>query len=227
MTANIATDNGAAVNEPAAITQAAVSNNGAGNQSGPVLADPFANLASLRLSQDFSGGLGLVKPLLTVPVRKPSKEVFVRVHPDESYRLQSYVIELKEEGETYLVDRSLWPELATESTFGARVLLTAMSRPGNIVFLWPIRLPAPDGKLDEWNRSALELAITLATKSWVRVVSNRALGAYDVHVAPASASWGEPQWPTEKFEDLLRRAFKERFIRSLDHPVLKRLRGEA
>ena len=211
--------NGATENEPVAVT---------GNNSGPVLSDdPFANLASLRLAQDFSGGLGLVKPLLRVPVRKPGKEVFVRVHPGKDYQFPTYVIELKEDSETYLVAPPLWPELAGESTFGSRLLLTAMSRPGNIVFLWPIRMAAADGRLDEWSRSALEIATTCATGSWVRVVSNRALGAYEAHIAPASASWGEPQWPVEKMEDLMRRAFKDRFIQSLDHPVLKRLRGEA
>jgi len=150
----------------------------------------------------------------------------VRTHPDQSYRLQTCVVELKEDGETYLVDRALWGDLVAENTFGPRVLITTVSRPGNVISVWSIRLPGADGKLDEWNRSALEIANDYAAKSWVRVVSNRALGAYEAHIAPSTDTWGEPQWPAEKFEDILRRAFKGRFINSLDHPVLKRLRGE-
>jgi hypothetical protein len=191
-----------------------------------VAGDPFADIAGLRLNQDFDSGLALAKPLLTVPVRKPSKEWFVRVHPDAAYRLQTAVIELKEDSELYLVNHSLWPELASENTFGPRALFTAYSRPGNVVFLWPVRLPGADGKLDEWNRSALQIATTLATEHWVRISSNRALGAYEARLAPASVSWGEPAWPKEPLNELLRRAFKDRFIESLDHPVLKRLRGE-
>ena len=118
--------------------------------------NPF-NPARLRLSQDFGATLGVKKAMLTVPVRKPSKEWFVRVHPDESYRLETAVLELKEERVTYLVDPVLWPELAAESTFSPRMLFTAINRQ-SILFLWPVRLPGPDGKLDEWSRSALEAA---------------------------------------------------------------------
>jgi hypothetical protein len=58
------------------------------------------------LSQDFAD-LGVKKALITVPVRKPDKAWFFRVHPDEDRRLQTYVIELKEERETYLVAKPL------------------------------------------------------------------------------------------------------------------------
>ena len=34
---------------------------------------------------------------------------------------------------------------------------TAINRQGN-VFLWPIRMPGPDGKILEWHRSAAEAA---------------------------------------------------------------------
>jgi len=35
-----------------------------------------------------------------------------------------------------------------------------------------------------------------------------------------------PEWPTTPFKDLLRTAFRDTFIDSLDHVVLKKLRGE-
>ncbi len=71
--------------------------------------------------------------------------------------------------------------------------------------------------------SALEAA-SRASGHWVRMASNMPLGAYDVY--ETAANWPAPQWPTESFSDLLRVAFKGRLIDSLDHPVLKRLRGE-
>ena len=183
--------------------------------------DPF-DPARLRLSQDFALGLGVKKALLTVPVRKPSKEWWFQTHPDEAYRVQTCVVDLKEDREVYLVDPSLWPELAGESTFGPRALFTAMTRQ-NVLFLWPIRLPGPDGKLDAWNASAVEAA-SRASGRWVRMASNMHLGAYDVY--ETQATWPAPQWPTESLSDLLRVAFKGRFIDTFDHPVLKRLRGE-
>jgi hypothetical protein len=187
----------------------------------PTSPDPF-DPASLRLSQDFSASLGVKKALLTVPVRKPDKSWFVRVHPDEAYRLQTAVIELKEDRETYLVARELWPHLATEATFSSRALFTAMNRQG-VLFLWPIRLPGPDGRVDEWSRTALEAA-QLAVQSWVRVSANTSLGAYEV--VQATGSLGEPIWTQTPFGELLRVAFKDRYIDNLNHPVLRRLRGE-
>jgi len=189
--------------------------------SPPAGPDPF-DPASLRLSQDYAASVGVKKALLAVPVRKPDKSWFVRVHPDEAYRLQTAVIELKEDRETYLVDRSLWPDLATETTFSPRALFTAMNRQG-VLFLWPIRLPGADGKIDEWSRTALEAA-ELAARGWIRVAANLSLGAYDV--MQATGQFSNPQWPQASFADLLRVAFKGRYITSLDHSVLRRLRGE-
>jgi hypothetical protein len=187
----------------------------------PTAPDLFADLDALRLSQDFGQSLGVKKALLTIPVKKPAKEWFIRTNP--ALRLETCVLELKEDRETYLVAPALWPELAAESTFGPRALYAAMNRQ-NVLFVWPIRLPGPDGKIDDWNRSALEAA-AMAETQWVRVASNMPLGAYDVYTA--SADWPEPDWPDTAFNEILRIAFKGRFIQSLDHPTLKRLRGEA
>src|SRR6266568_3638739 len=60
------------------------------------------DLARLRLGQDFADKVGVKKALLTVPVRKPDRQSFVRVHPDPSWRLDTAVITLKDERETYL-----------------------------------------------------------------------------------------------------------------------------
>jgi hypothetical protein len=183
--------------------------------------DPF-DPASLRLSQDFSVAVGVKKALLTVPVRKPDKSWFVRVHPDPTYRLQTAVIELKEDREIYLVAPALWPELAAEATFRPKLLATAINRQG-VVFLWDVNLPRTDGRADEWSRTALE-ALDMASTRWVRVVANMALGGYEVYFA--SGELGEPTWPELPFRDLLRVAFKDRYITDRSHPVWRRLRGE-
>lgn len=213
-------------------TQTAPLSNGDGIDSTPVLAatdqlakpvapDLFADISRLRLSQDFAASCGVKKALLTIPVRKPAKEWFIKTHP--TLRIETCVLELKEDKEIYLVSPDLWSELASESTFGPRALFAGMNRQ-NVLFVWPIRLPGPDGKLDEWNRSALEAA-ALAESRWVRVASNMALGAYDVF--EATADWPEPDWPDLPFNEILRVAFKGKVIETLDHPTLKRLRGEA
>ena len=178
------------------------------------------DLSALRLSQNFADTVGVKKALLTVPVRKPSRQEFVRVHPDPEYRLSTAVLELKDERETYLVDPSLWSEIPGELV--PKMLFATVNRQG-VVTLWPVRLPGEDGRLDTWNASALEAA-ALAERNWVRVAANMSLGAYDVF--QASGDLAEPEWPEKTFHDIVQVAFKGRYIDAADHPVLRRLQGE-
>jgi hypothetical protein len=185
-------------------------------------ADPF-DLKSLRLSQDFASAVGVKRLIKTVPVKKPSKEWFVRSHPDPAYRLQTAVLELKEDRETYLVSRDLWPELAEETTFSPRLLVASINRQG-VLFVWPIRLPRSDGKTDDWSRSALDAAEE-AKSRWVRITANMSLGAYDVTVATGQVA--DPAWPGISPQEIVNIAFRDKMISDWDHPVLRRLRGEA
>lgn len=176
--------------------------------------------SKLRLSQNFVETVGVKKALLTVPVRKPGRQDFIRVHPDRAFRLETAVLELKEERETYLVDRAIWCELSGEIV--PKVLFTTINRQG-VLILWPIRLPGEDGRHDEWNRSAMDAAHR-AQQRWIRVAANMSLGANEAYDAVSSLP--EPEWPDLDFQEILRLAFKDHFITSLDHPVILRLRGE-
>jgi len=182
--------------------------------------NPF-DPSRLRLSQNFAESVGVKKALLTVPVRKPGRQDFVRTHPGESYRLETAVLELKEDRETYLVEPELWHELPGEII--PKVLYTTMNRQG-VLSIWPIRLPQEDGRHDEWSRSALEAA-EMAQKRWIRVTANMSLGAYEVYEAVSKLP--DPEWPEIDFEEILRIAFRDRFITNLNHPVIRRLRGES
>jgi hypothetical protein len=189
----------------------------------PVLAaaENLFDPSRLRLGQDFLDRVGVKKAILTVPVRKPNRQEFVRVHPDESMRLETAVLELKEDRETYLVDPALWTELPGEIV--PKVLFTTVNRQG-VLSLWTIRLPGSDGRLDAWNQSALEAA-RMAMKTWVRVAANMSLGGYEVWEATGDIP--EPDWPELSFQEILSIAFKDKFIRDLNHPAVRRLRGEA
>jgi len=182
---------------------------------------PEISPENLVVSQDFDSMIAVKKKLITVPVRKPDRQSFVRVHPDDSYSLMTAVLELKDERETYLVDKPLWELIPQELSH--RVLLTTITRQG-VLSLWPIVLPGSDGRQLDWHKSALEAA-QLAKKNWVRLLANMSLKAYEVYVA--SDNIPEPEWPEESFADLLKIAFKDRWIYDYDHPVLKRLRGSA
>jgi len=92
-----------------------------------------------------------------------------------------------------------------------------------VVSLWPVRLPASDGRINEWHRSAQEAA-ERAMARWIRVVPNMSLGANEIFEAEGKIP--DPEWPEYTFQKLLQIGFRDRIINSLDHPVLKRLRGE-
>jgi hypothetical protein len=183
--------------------------------------DDLFNPERLRLSQNFTAEAGVKKILTSVPVRKPNRQAFVRVHPDPAYRLETAVLELEEENdETYLVEPRLFSHLQGEIV--PKILFTAIDRQGT-VFLWPIRLPDANGRPNAWNTSHLQAANMAMTK-WVRSASNMNLGAYEIFEAPGSLP--EPEWPELAFKDLLKIAFQDKFIRSLDHPVVQRLLGK-
>jgi hypothetical protein len=125
--------------------------------------DPF-DPAALRLDQSYADTVGVKKLLTTVPVRKPNRQDFVRVHPDPEYRLTpAATIEVKDEGEVYLVTPNIAPGLAGE--FSTVSLFTTISRQGTL-HLWPVKLPDPDGRYNEWHRSAAEAAERAMSK-WV------------------------------------------------------------
>lgn len=188
------------------------------NEETPKTEDTASYFEKLRLTQDFAVGLGVKKLLTTVPVRKPGPQDWIRVHPEHC--LHTPVLELKEEREVYLVDPSLRAELGVELKTVALSLAITRS---DTLFIWPAKLQGSDGRLDNWSMSALS-AVEEAKKHWIRLKANMGLGAYDVFVA--SGDLPEPNWPDMKFETvLLEIAFKDRLIRTMDHPVVHRLRG--
>src|SRR6516225_2756698 len=90
-------------------------------------ATPFDNLSELRLDQSYADTVGVKKLLTTVPVRKPNRQEFVRVHPDPTYRLTpAAIIELKEDRETYLLLPKMAQALPGE--FSTVTLLTTINR---------------------------------------------------------------------------------------------------
>jgi hypothetical protein len=190
------------------------------NGGGPA-ANPF-DPDALRLSQDFIGMAGVKKELTTVRVKKPSKQDWFRVHPDKAYRGSFGMIHLKEEGEYYLVAPAVAAALASEMVFVE--LFTVINRQG-VVSLWPIPLPPPDGKDNDWWISARDAASRGMTQ-WVRITPNKSLGANEIMTGPDSMA--APEWPNKTFAELLQIAFGQgQLVDRLDHPVVKRLRGLA
>jgi hypothetical protein len=180
--------------------------------------DPF-DPANLRLDQSFVDTAGVKKLLTTVPVRRPNKQDFIRVHADPAYRMPCALIELKEERETYLLTPAISRELPGE--FFIANIHTTINRQG-VVSLWPVKTPGSDGKQSDWIRSAAEAAAMAVTR-WIRLTPNMSLGAYEITVAESPIA--DPEWPKQSFRDLLKIGFGDRLVDRLDHPLIARLRG--
>ncbi len=178
------------------------------------------DLEKLKLPQNYASMAGAEKVTTRIPVRKPTRQEFVRINPDEDFQLTTGIVELKDDNEIYLVDPSMLDELTGE--WVPVRIVTAMSRQG-VLMLWPLKLPTDEGKINPWHGSALEGA-ELAEKFWVKVASNRALGAYDVFKAVGDLP--EPEWPNLTFAEMIGIAFKDHYIEDSNHVVVQRLRGQ-
>jgi hypothetical protein len=178
------------------------------------------SLESLRLPTNYTETAGVKKLLLTLKARKPMSQEFVRVHPDEAFRMNLLCVDYKPDSEIYILTQAVAPEYVGETVTYTIYLATTRS---GIPFLWPVRLPGADDKPNDWWRSAREAA-EHAMAQWVRVKANMEAGFYDVHAATGTIS--DPTWPEHTFLELLKISFRDRMIDRVDHPLIQKLRGK-
>jgi hypothetical protein len=88
----------------------------------------FDNLEAIRLSPDAAATAGTREVLRHVPVRKPNRTEFIRVHPDADMQIATGVFIDREEREVSFVVPELRAELAGE--LKPVLLVTAISRQG-------------------------------------------------------------------------------------------------
>ena len=160
------------------------------------------------------------KVLIHVPVGKPSKQKFVRVHQDESYHFECALLRIEDDERPYLISPDIAHAVAQDMK--QVILKLAIDRQGNI-FLWPVPPRQEDGNENTWNQSQREVA-ALAETFWVRLASNRAIGSYEPFKAQGEIP--EPTWPDHSFEDILEIAFgSSHVIKDREHPALLKLWG--
>ena len=153
------------------------------------------DFSRFRLSQNFGNFSGVKKKLTTVPVRKPSKTQWVRVHPEK--KMDTMLLKYGESGEDlYLVEPELQAEV--EQLAKAYRLILAIDRQGD-PFFWPVALPDESRPLN-WHLSALEAANN-AELEWTRIQSNMNIGAYEILAAEGDLE--DPEWPGLSMNELL------------------------
>lgn len=185
------------------------------------------NFENLRLATTFDQGVMVKQKISTIPVRRPRSNLdFFRIRPGDEWQFPTYLLDIQEGDEgKYLVVPELFAEASALGKLKRVTIFMGITYPGDIIFLSDIPLPNEDGSDNGWNRSR-RLAYKIAEKKWIKLRTNKDLGAYEI--IEAVSELPEPVWPDEpkSIVEALSIAFKDSLVDRIDHPVLKRLRGE-
>lgn len=159
--------------------------------------------------------------------RKPGDKEFVRVtkSPDEILPLD--ILEVDDKSKYIVTPTAMAAINMMHEAKGRmmiktkRVIVHLAVNMDGVGFLWPITVMESD---NTWVESAQNCA-NIAKDQWIRIVSNSPAKRYDYHPANKHAGTA-PKWPNETFIEMLNLAFKNKVIKSLDHPVIKELLDE-
>ena len=176
------------------------------------------DLSSLRLSSEVTEGIQSTRIVTSVSFASPGSKGFFR---SRGTALGPFAILTDPDSKDVFV----LPEKTIVEAMGQHRLayvFAAITRLNDPFFV--VRKVSQDGRENPWSTS-LEIAIQESRCKWVRATANMSAQRYDVFIAKGDLP--EPEWPEGKSnEDLLRMAVGDRIIRTSDHPVLKKLRGE-
>ena len=177
---------------------------------------------SLRISQDFAASGGAQTLFNRIPVRKPDRQEWFRVHPGEDMRLDMAVVELKEEREVFVLTPNVAQEIPDE-WFPVRmfVCVNRQQKP----FLWPCKLPTENSGL---GRDAAESALEAAVEGmarWVNMRWSSHIRAYETRVPAPGIQIPEPTWPAYSLPKLLEVGVGKNLVDSMEHPLILRLNG--
>jgi hypothetical protein len=201
-------------------TNIAPTNGQAALVANPPLTEPKLDLNEFRINQDFSLHVQARKTAVCVPVQRPDRQQWVFLHPDPAWRVHVALLEDKSNRRSYLVAPEIVPDVTEDLT--AKLLIAYVTRTGN-PGLWGVRLPDEGGRIDTFNESALAI-IASHTNQWIRILCDQADKSYSVLEA-GPVELPAPRWPEGGFQWMFDTAFKNRVIRSTEHPLLQALRG--
>ena len=168
------------------------------------------------LALDETSPLPAAKPSAKIAARKPGKAEWFRVSTDPQHRPATFLI-YQEQGsrQTYLLTKEIGAHPIMRQVSSRRIAYVASNRNGE-TFLSLVG--AGD---DEWSKSA-RVGHQQAQREWVRLVSDRTAGCYAV---VPSGNHEPAEFPDLPYNELLKEAFGETLIDSVQHPVVLDLMG--
>ncbi len=89
-------------------------------------------------------------------------------------------------------------------------------------FYFPLPVREPLKELDPWNKSALD-AVENNQNKWIRLRSSKKSNQYQLIVDENTLP---PDWSEEDANYFLNKAFKDKIVDSIKHPIIKELLGE-
>jgi len=183
----------------------------------PIRGDIFDDLAALARPIDEI--VPSEKVLTSLPVRKPKREEWVRVHPEIYAR--AYVYEARDEQSWFIVTPDVVEALIDVVRY---VQLSFAVNYGGTAFVWP--LPVPTERKSHRAHVTAFAGAEQAMREWTRISWRE--NEYEIY--RRSSARVEPFWPREvrSASEMLRLASKARgfeVIDSVDHPVVKKLQG--
>jgi hypothetical protein len=184
--------------------------------------DDTSILKRLRLAEAEAEDLDVEREPDPVCLRKPSSMEWIRVRPGNRWRISAYLLTPPKSRVTYLVmDDALIKQLKRKKQGRAAIIYTTMDRDGSL-FLWPVGMPNGVSGRNEWNVSAHKAA-TLATTTWVQLISNQGRGFYEIE---KTSRISEPTWPDRPtFGEMLHEVFGDLMIEGETHEVIQHLWG--
>ena len=181
------------------------------------------NLDRVKAKASQQSVIGVMTEYTVIPIRNPKPDEFFRVMPGEKYTTDVNILQMKTDNEWYLVDEDILPEIQLESQLKVMQLYVCVTQ-NSTPFVCLIPQPDSEGRLNSWHESGHK-SMEEAKNFWVRRQADKSNGGYLITKA-SNAQLPDPKWPTESLEDLIDKAFDRYYIDKLDHPVLRRLRGE-
>jgi len=158
------------------------------------------------------------KRILTIPVGKPNKQNFFRVHPKMEY--PAYILDWEEDRTSYLVHPDIADLIPNQVKY--KILYVSIYAT-NTPFLLSVPQPDSEGRWNNWHESLSE-AVTIAKKKWIRLEADLTSQGYNI--IEAIGNYGNPEWPEMTMEEFLEIAFKNTQIVEEDHPKIKELYGK-
>jgi hypothetical protein len=67
-------------------------------------------------------------------------------------------------------------------------------------------------------------AVKSAKETWIKLAWDDSIRKHRIY--NATGQLGDPKWPSLSLREILKLTFKDAIIDTMDHPVLRRLRGE-